>query len=149
MIVKIVNLHRAYKINGRLVEKIAARILGYCKARRDSGLEIVFLTDSGIRPLNKRYKREDRPTDVLSFGLSERPLLGDIFISIDRARKNSKIFKSGLEEEVTRYVTHGILHLMGYDDRTGKARARMESKQEEILRKLCKRENLSKVLTPR
>ena len=149
MLVKVVNLHRAYKVNRRLVERIAARILGYCKAPRDAELEIVFLTDDKIRPLNRRYKREDRPTDVLSFGLNACPLLGDIFISIDSARKNSKIFKSDFKEEVTRYVIHGILHLMGYDDRTAKARARMERKQEEMLRKICKRENLSKVLTPR
>ena len=144
--VRIINLHKAYKVNEPLVRKIAAYILKCCEKETEAELELVFLDNKQIRPLNKKYKGEDRPTDVLSFDLGG---MGEIFISIDKALANSKIFKTALEEEFTLYIIHGILHLIGYDDETSRERARMERKQKKILRFLCKRENLSKVLTPR
>ena len=153
MEVKVVNLHRRYKINERLVKKIAASILRHCAVGSNSKLEIVFLTDGAIRLLNKRYKGENRPTDVLSFdlggGLFGTDLFSvEIFISIDTALKNSRLFGTTLPEEVVLYIIHGILHLTGYDDVTRKGRASMEEKQEEVLKRLCRKENLSKVLTP-
>ena len=75
--------------------------------------------------------------------------MGEIFISIDKALANSKIFKTTLEEEFTLYVIHGILHLTGYDDESRTGRVKMEAKQGKILEEICKREDLSKVLTLR
>ena len=152
--IQLKNLHKSYKLDERLVRRVVNRILKYCKNRSGVNLEIVFLTDKEIRRLNKKFKGSDRATDVLSFDLGgsafgARPFLGEAFISIDRALINSKAFNTKFEEEVTLYIIHAILHLFGYDDITLKERARMERKQKEILRFLCKRENLSKVLTPR
>ncbi|MDD5428559.1 MAG: rRNA maturation RNase YbeY [Candidatus Omnitrophica bacterium] len=152
---RVLNLHPAYRVNERVVKKIALYVLRPFCARGSAEVGFIFLTDRKIRALNKRYKGENRPTDVLSFDLSSgrsrkvHPLLGEIFISIDRARDNAASFDTALEEEFVLYIIHGILHLTGYDDETSKARARMEKAQERILRDLCKRENLSKVLTPR
>lgn len=153
--IKVLNLHRAYRVNESLVKKIAVSILRDRIPNNCSELGFIFLDDRKIRALNKKYKCEDRATDVLSFDLSATPvhkavpLLGEIFISIDKARKNSKIFDTSLEEEFVLYVIHGILHLSGYDDESPKERVRMERKQEEILRNLCRKENLSTVLTRR
>ena len=152
--IEIKNLHRRYKIDERLVKRIASLILKYCKKPSGVNFEIVFLTDREIRRLNKKFKGSDRATDVLSFDLGGSvfgagPFLGEAFISIDRALENSKVFNAKFEEEVTLYIIHAILHLFGYDDETLKERARMERKQKKILRFLCKRENLSKVLMPR
>lgn len=144
--VSVLNLHKGYRINSRLVKIIVSYILSKQDMRSRASLEIVFLSDAQIRPLNKKYKGEDRPTDVLSFDLGDT---NDIFISIDKARENSKIFGTTFQEELTLYVIHGILHLSGYDDETKKDRAGMEKRQKEILSDLCKREDLSKVLTPR
>ena len=155
LVVNILNLHHAYRVSERLIKKLAYYILKNQLKLPCAELSFVFLTDRKIKALNKRYKNEDRPTDVLSFDLSadrvrrNSPLMGEIIISIDKARKNSKIFATGFEEEFVLYIIHGILHLSGYDDESSKERARMESKQREILKVLCKRENLSKVLTPR
>ncbi len=148
----ILNLNRAYNVNSRLIRKITSYIFDACGLKGEVGL--IFLTDRRIRTLNKQYKGEDRPTDVLSFDLGtgyrkNAPISGEIFISIDRALANSRIYGTGLQEEFILYVIHGILHLSGYDDECRKDAARMAKKQSEILGKICKRENLSKVLTPR
>ena len=150
---RVINLHRGYRVNSRLVKRIISHVLKYCGRCDKAEVEIVFLTDKAIKALNKKYKGEDRPTDVLSFDLGGSsfgagPFLGEIFISIDKALKNSKIFNTAFEKEFTLYIIHGILHLAGYDDETGKGQARMDRKQKAILKDLCKKEDLSKVLTP-
>ena len=136
------------------MRRIVDLILKCCKKPSDLNLEIVFLTDKEIRRLNKKFKGSNRITDVLSFDLSgsafgARSFLGEAFISIDRALSNSNTFNTKFEEEIVLYIIHAILHLFGYDDETLKKRERMERKQKEILRFICKREDLSKVLTPR
>lgn len=149
------NLNRRYRVNGPLVKKIVSGVLKYCSVRKATTLEVVFLSDKQIRPFNKTYKGRDRATDVLSFDLTDTPpdredrFVGEILISVDKAAKNRIAFKTSLEKEFTLYIIHGILHLIGYDDESAKARERMEKKQAQILRYLCKREDLSKVLTPR
>ena len=144
--VKVINLHKGYRVNARLVKRIVSHVLKYCGRFGTAELGLVFLTNKGIRPINKRYKCEDRPTDVLSFDLGG---MGEIFISIDEALANSKIFKTALEDEFTLYVIHGILHLAGYDDESRTERVKMEAEQSKILEEICKREDLSKVLTLR
>ena len=150
-IIKVINQNKKYRINEALVKKIAGKVLREVRKSHSSEIEIVFLSDRAIRRLNKKYKKADRPTDVLSFkldrdGTGGKKFLGNIFISVDRAFANSKIFNTGPEDELVLYVIHGILHLFGYDDEDPKARRRMEGKQKEILGGLCR--NLSGVLTP-
>ena len=146
-----VNLHKAYKINEPLVKKIALSILKPGGSSGRAELELVFLDNAQIKPLNKKFKGEDRPTDVLSFdlGAGTGSFFGNIYISVDKALENSKIFETTLQEEFILYIIHGILHLTGYDDETKKERVKMEARQEILLRKLCAKENLSKVLMPR
>ena len=83
---------------------------------------------------------------MLSFELGGS---GSIAISLDTASRNAKIFGAPLHEEGVRYVIHGILHLFGYDDDTKLHRLRMAAKEDTILRSLCAKVNLSRVLTRR
>jgi len=152
--VQFVNRHKKYKINESLLKKIVKEILGFCKSPEGLEFEFVFLDDRSIRRLNKRFKKKDEPTDVLSFGMKAeefgcRPFIGEIFISLDRALENSETFGSSFAEEALLYVIHGILHIIGYDDENSAARRRMSKKERDILRYLWKREDLSKVLTRR
>lgn len=151
--IRILNLHKAYKLNERLVEKIVTRVLKFCKKQKALELEFVFLDNKGIRELNKKYKRSNRPTDVLSFGMKRDefglPFYGEIIISLDRALENSKIFGTEFNREVTLYIIHGILHLFGYDDETVSEKRRMSERQLQILESICTKEKLSKVLTRR
>lgn len=139
------NANKRFNLDEKFLKKIAVKILKILKKPRDTKLEIIFLSDKAIRPVNKKYKHRDRATDVLSFDLEA---CSQILISSDTALKNSRIFKTSFEEEIILYVIHGILHLFGYDDGTGREKKRMSKKEQGILKILCQ-EKFSKVLMPR
>ncbi len=152
--IEIINLHKKYKLAPALLKDVIKKILRFVKSpERMSSLDVVFLDDKSIKVLNRRHKGYNRPTDVLSFRFDDEGLLkdftGEVIISVDRAFENSKIFGTGFDEELILYVVHGLLHLFGYDDISPKDRVMMRRKEKEILEYLCKREDLSKVLTPR
>lgn len=149
----IANYNRRYRPNRAFIKKIIVKILKLIKRPLKMELEVVFLDDKRMRELNRRYKNKDRATDVLSFRIEREEfgsegLLGEIFISLDTALRNSKIFKIRFEDEIALYIIHGLLHIFGYDDRTRKEKSRMSKRQNHILRGLCEKEDLSKVLTP-
>ena len=152
--VTIANLHRHYRINEKLAERIIRKILRRLKKSSPAAIEVVFLDDRAMRRMNRIYKKSDRFTDVLSFRLDGRQfgikkLLGSILISIDRAKANSVLFGRPFTEELVRYMAHGVLHLFGYDDGKSSDKARMAGAENRLLEYLCRKEDLSKVLTPR
>jgi len=140
------NLNKKHKLNKKFIKEIVADILKILKLSRNTKLDIVFLSDRAIEPLNRLYKKEKRATDVLSFDLGS---CGQILISSDMALKNSRVFNTSFENELVLYVIHGILHISGYDDQKLKDKSRMFKKQASILERLCAKVNLSKVLTRR
>jgi len=103
-------------------------------------LSITFVNDREIAKLNRRALGRKGPTDVIAFDLSEDGLpyrvVGDVYISLDRARANSRAFKVSLSEEIIRLVVHGILHLVGHRDDTGPRRRKMELVQERMVKRL-------------
>ena len=146
MRIKAINSAPGYNVNVVLVERVAKDILKKTGAGRLASLEILFLGDKDIRGLNKRFKRRDRATDVLSF---ESDDVASIAISLDTASRNAKAFGTLLHEEASRYIIHGILHLFGYDDDTRANRLRMSDREDRILRSICLNTDLSKALTRR
>ena len=107
---------------------------------KTSLLTLLFVSDSYIKALNKKYRLKDSSTDVLSFDLGNGPALkgcvaGDIVVSVDAARISSKALHSSFKEELYRYIIHGILHLTGYDDTTSIQRKKMWKRQEFYLKK--------------
>lgn len=152
MKITVADISFSRRVNARLVSRIAAAVLKILKKTGDIRLNLIFLDDKAIRRINRRFKGSDRPTDVLSFPLGTGSrgtgkYLGEIYISVDRAAAQSKIFDSDINEELVRYVIHGILHLFGYDDMTKTGRRKMSAREDEILRCLSRKEDLSKVLT--
>lgn len=96
----------------------------------------MYLTDDKtIRELNRAYREKDKPTDVLSFPISEEvggwTVLGDIVISVDTAKRQAEYIGHSLEEEIKRLLVHGFLHLLGYDHELGKEEEREFFKLEE------------------
>lgn len=140
------NLNKKHRLNEKFIKKLTADILNILRKPRSAELEIIFLSDSAIRLLNRRYKGRNISTDVLSFELGE---LGEVIISSDTALRNSRIFSTSFEEEIVLYIIHGILHLFGYDDETAGAKNRMSKKENGIRERICGKENLSKVLMRR
>jgi len=108
----------------------------------EAELSIVFVDDSRIRELNRRYLRRDKSTNVLAFSMTEgefpmlRPhLLGDLVISVETAERQSHRFGLRAGEMVILLMIHGILHLLGFDHLRSKKKAReMALKQKELLR---------------
>ena len=97
------------------------------KERSRLSLSILITGDRRIRGINKRYLRHDYATDVISFST------GDIVVSADTAKRMAKKLGLPFREELARYLVHGALHLLGYDDKKTKDRNRMHKRQESIL----------------
>lgn len=101
-----------------------------------------------MRVFNKRYFGKDLATDVIAFPavkdeisnhesrITNYVFLGDIIISTDRAKRNTKIYGLSVKEEITLYVVHGILHLVGYEDTDKEKFDRMKKKEDEIFKKV-------------
>jgi probable rRNA maturation factor len=152
--INIENTHKNIKVSKPFAEKLVLKALGYIKKPLSTEIDIIFLNDLDMRKMNRRYKNSDRYTDVLSFRIERgefglKGFLGEIFISLDRAKKQAGIFGNSIEKEVALYIIHGILHLFGYRDEGRGERERMALKENEVLEYLCRKENLSRVLTRR
>ena len=110
----------------------ARRILAKTlKAERTSmDLNVLVTGDRQIRRLNKKFLKHDYATDVISFET------GDLVVSADTARRVAKELGIAPKEELARYLVHGTLHLLGYDDKKKKDFKRMHARQERILKQL-------------
>ena len=111
---------------------------------KQAALSLLLAGDRKIRELNQQYLQHDRPTDVIAFSQLEgkplrskggRPFLGDIVISLETTARQAAEFGNSFDYELHFYIVHGILHLMGYDDKTKKDGKWMEEKQTMILEK--------------
>ena len=112
----------------------------------DEGLEnilfnVIIIDNSRIREINREYRNIDRETDVISFALEddktfnleEIRVLGDIYISIDKARSQALEYGHSFKRELSFLAIHGFLHLLGYDHMKKDEEEIMFKKQEEVL----------------
>ncbi len=103
------------------------------------GIQAILTHDDHIRQLNAAYRGLDRPTDVLSFDLrssvpqAPEVIGGEVYISVERARHQAAEQQVGILEELGRLLTHGILHLAGYEHRTPDQLHRMETETVRLL----------------
>jgi probable rRNA maturation factor len=125
-----------------IIERAARAALTHQRKSPEADISIVLTGDSRLRELNRDYRGIDAPTDVLSFPASESDpetgaaYLGDILISIPRAKAQAKAAGHALEAEVQLLVVHGVLHLLGHDHaRTGEKK-KMWKAQAQILESL-------------
>jgi probable rRNA maturation factor len=96
-----------------MFDKLVKQIL---KRERAKGkVNIVLMNDLEIHKLNKKYRKKDKPTDVLSFKMGEEGIIGDIAISTETTKKNAKSYGVTYKEELKRLVIHGVLHLLDYE----------------------------------
>lgn len=125
-------------------KKIVADALKYQEV--DNVVVTLILTnDEVITHINKTYRKKKGPTDVISFAYREAPMpygatkehLGDIFISLETAQRQSSQYKVILKEELKRLLVHGVLHLLGYDHEQSAYKKRMmQKKEQEIMEKI-------------
>lgn len=98
-------------------------------------INFIFCSDRHLLAMNKNYLNHNTYTDILTFNNSENKnvIEGDIYISIDRVRENSLLFNSLFSEELHRVMIHGILHLLGFRDKSTKEKSIMRQKENECL----------------
>lgn len=98
-------------------------------------LSFIFSDDEYLLNINKEYLNHDTYTDIITFDNSdvEKVIIGDIFISIDRIRENSKKFNVNERDELHRVMIHGTLHLLGYPDKGKEAKKVMTAKEDHYL----------------
>jgi len=94
-------------------------------------LAVIFCSDSYLSELNKTYLNHDTLTDVITFDYTEEEVTsGDIFISIERVKENAIRFEVEFLDELRRVMVHGILHLLGYGDKSESEKKSMRAKEE-------------------
>jgi probable rRNA maturation factor len=106
---------------------------------QDQEISIVLTDDSQIQKLNALYRGKDRPTDVLAFAQREGefsaysgPLLGDIIVSIPTARRQAEARSKPVFDEVVMLLSHGLLHLLGWDHDTREKDRRMRAETDRL-----------------
>lgn len=100
-------------------------------------INYVFCDDEYLYKLNVEFLQHDTLTDIISFDYTMGKLVGgDIFISVERVQDNASDFKVSFENEVHRVIIHGILHYMGYKDKTEEEKQTMRNKENECLSEL-------------
>lgn len=135
--IQIRNRQRCYKI-----DRVSAAV--FCAAlfreigARDAVLSMAFVSARDIREINRRYRRQDCATDVLSFNyggddISGTPLMGEVVIAPEVAVRNAERYHVHPEKEVRKLMVHGILHLLGYDHEADEGE--MQNMQSKLMRR--------------
>jgi len=98
-------------------------------------INFILTSDSFLHKINVEHLGHNTYTDIITFEYNDmgNPILSDIYISIDRCRENAKEYKVNLETEIRRILIHGVLHLLGYKDKTKSEKKVMTSKEDYYL----------------
>lgn len=125
------------------IQMVIENTLNYEKFSDNIEVSITFVDDDEIKELNNRFRKINKKTDVLSFPLisdfenldfSQMIYLGDIVISVDRAKEQAYEYGHTLRREITFLVIHSMLHLLGYDHMLDEEEKIMINKQKEIFK---------------
>jgi len=135
--VRIINLQRKISVNVAELEKFAFNAVQHSlqlrqrqrtDLRKLSEIFIWLISDRRMALLHRKFLGQSGPTDVMTFQH------GEIFISVDTARRHARAVENSLLRELKLYIVHGLLHLHGFDDQTPSEAHRMKAAQEGILR---------------
>jgi probable rRNA maturation factor len=140
MSVNVTNIHPQLKVKTRSLKFLAEKIL--VAEDSDASVDLILVDDKFMRSLNRKFTGRNKTTDVLSFGMKEGklesveyPNLGDVYVSLDQAQRQSMEYGVKFEEELRLLVTHGLLHLLGYDHQNKNQTAEMRKKENHYLKK--------------
>jgi probable rRNA maturation factor len=142
MEVWVTNLQSKVAVESGFIRDVVTRALRLQGYQEVPDVSIALVDDAYIQVLNREYRGVDQATDVLAFpmeaadGAHGGVGLGDIVISLERARDQARQFKHPLRHEVALLAVHGLLHLLGYEDETEAGASAMWSKQKELLEQI-------------
>lgn len=139
---------KSWKNYRPLINQIVSRIVEVLNLDKQYDFSIILVDEETIQNINREYRKIDKVTDVISFAslddeqflnLEETIELGDIFINVQAIRNQANDYGHSLKREFCFLVTHGILHLLGYDHLNKEDEKIMFDLQEEILNEIAKR----------
>ena len=132
-----------------LIRRAIEETLRYEGFKNNAEISVTFTDNEGIRKLNREFRGLDKPTDVLSFPLTDYEAvnvpcadeicgsLGDVVLSLERAREQADEYGHSFDREIAFLVVHSMLHLLGYDHETGEEdELDMRQRQSEILKNI-------------
>jgi probable rRNA maturation factor len=124
---------KEYCITKKSVGEIAAFV--FKKERISAGkISFVFVDDTAIKKINTAYLGHRFNTDVITFLIETHPFLeAEIYINVKQARRQARLYKVSMKNELTRLIVHGVLHALGYDDKRTKQRKIMFELQEQYV----------------
>lgn len=146
------NLQKKIEVSDRLKEIIKSIInttITMENISNNGEVSVIFVDNNYIQKLNKKYRKKDVPTDVLSFPVDENyknklegfdlfdeEPIGDIVVSLEKAKEQAKDYNHSFEREVGYLVVHGMLHLLGFDHLHEEDAKLMRKKEEAVLAKV-------------
>ena len=139
--------YKEYEVYEEIYSSLVEKTFKHLKLKFDPIISVSLVDNEFIHKLNRDYRGIDRPTDVISFAFldnedrealykgKEPVCLGDIYISVDKAKEQAQEYGHSLERELSFLFVHGLLHLLGYDHMTEEDEKVMFRLQDEILPK--------------
>jgi len=131
---KLTIIGNTYKIKHDLLERVAEATFSFMN-KKDGDIELKFISTKKMTELNLGYRGINKPTDVLSFNISDSPLVGQIFICYTYTVKQAASICNDLSNEFCLLLVHGILHIYGFDHNTEKEAEIMQSLERKILKR--------------
>lgn len=123
-----------FHVKHKRIIKSWLKELIHIHAYKCGAINIILQSDEELLALNQQSLRHDYYTDIITFNYNTGKLIhGDLFISIDRIKENALNFASSTEEELRRVMAHGVLHLLGFNDKKTSEQKIMRQKEEEAL----------------
>jgi len=141
----IADTQKKIRLNQKRIRIITQKALKALAQPGDTLVALSFVTRYRIKKTNIKYFHKERITDVIALGCNDfesgsahKGYLGDILICPYAAKVNAKRYGNSFSMELTLYIIHGLLHLLGYDDTSSNSKVKMQRKEQEILGKICK-----------
>lgn len=132
-------IETAVTLKQRKQLKLYLKTLFISKNKIYDSLTFVFCTDAYLLGINKQFLSHDYYTDIITFNLADKdaPIIGEIYISIDRVKDNAITHGASVKQELHRVIFHGALHLCGYADKKRKDKAIMTEQEDICLNNYC------------
>lgn len=128
------NFETEFELSDEVALEIWVESIVLSKGYEPGEINFIFCDDDYLHRLNVEFLQHDTLTDVISFDNSLGKLIsGDIFISVERVKENAIEFKVSFEEELHRVMIHGILHFLGFNDKTSEDKKLMRQEENNAL----------------
>lgn len=151
MNIVIANRQRTKKINARLLKQIVGRLFDELDITVGE-LGISLVSAKEMTRVNWQFLQHEGSTDVITFdhaahapGVTRPALHGELFVCVDEAVLQGKLFGASWQSEVVRYIVHGVLHLLGHDDLKPNLRRTMKREENRLVQRLAKKFTLAQI----